>query len=269
MKKLLERVPHDVPVAVFLDYDGTLVPIRRRPELARLGPERRDELGRLARAARVAIVSGRPLAEVRRMVGVPGLDYVGNHGLEIRSKGRTWVHPAAARRARDVARAVAALQAGARGIRGVLVENKGLTASVHFRLVAARQHAALRALAANEVRRSRGRLVLSRGKKVFELRPNVPWDKGKSVLRLLREAGRPRSTFPVYIGDDRTDEDAFRALGDRGLTIRVGSGRETLARGRLRGVDDLWDFLEALRPLLRRTPIPAPRTAERRRTRQL
>jgi trehalose 6-phosphate phosphatase len=247
MTRLLQAVPPGLPLAVFLDYDGTLVAIRRRPDLARLGPDRRAELGRLGRTAFVGIVSGRPLAEVRRMVGLRGLAYLGNHGMEIRAKGRTWVQPDAARKARSVGRAARAVAVRTRGIPGVLVEDKGLTASVHYRTVAARHHARLRAIVADEVRRSRGGLVLTQGKKVFEIRPNVPWDKGRGVLALLRRERGLRSSFPVYIGDDRTDEDAFRALRGRGLTVRVGSGGLTLARYRLRGVGDVWKFLAALR----------------------
>jgi trehalose-phosphatase len=251
MNRLLDLVPSGVPVALFLDYDGTLVPIRRRPDLARLSLERRAELGRLGQKGFVSIVSGRPLDELRRLVGVPGLAYMGNHGLELRANGRTWVHPDAARKARAVKRAAAAIRIKARGVRGAIVEDKGLTASVHFRLVAVRHHARLWAFVADEVRRSRDRLVLSQGKKVFEIRPNVPWDKGQGVLEMMR---RMCPCYPIYIGDDRTDEDAFRSLRDLGLTIRVGSGRRTLARHRLPCVDDVWELLIALRPRLMLAP---------------
>ncbi len=246
MTDILALVPAAAPLSVFLDYDGTLVRIRERPELARLGPKRRDALRRLGRRAKVAIVSGRPLAEVRRMVGVPGLAYVGNHGLEIRAGGRTWVHPEAVRRAGAVDRAVSAIEARIPDFPGVFVENKGLTASVHYRLAKPRLRGLLRDIVAEEVRRSRGRIVLSEGKKVFEIRPDVPWDKGRGVRALMRRAGFAGPRFPIYIGDDRTDEDAFRALGDRGLTIRVGSCRGTAARRCLRSVEDVWRFLAAL-----------------------
>jgi trehalose-phosphatase len=239
-----------------LDYDGTLVPIRRRPDLASLRPERRAELARLGRKALVGIVSGRPVDELRRIVGVPGLAYIGNHGLEIRAKGRTWVHPGAVRQERAIGRAAAAIGAKIRGFPGAFVEDKRLTVSVHFRQAAARHYASLRSAAAEEVRRSGGGLALSRGKKVLEIKPDIRWDKGRGVLKLLRWAGGSRRLFPIYIGDDRTDEDAFRSLRDRGLTIRVGSGRRTLARCRLRGVDDVWEFLDALRRLIASPPAP-------------
>ncbi len=254
MTKLLELVRPGAPVAVFLDYDGTLVPIRQRPELASLRAERRAELARLGRKALVGIVSGRPLDELRRIVRVPGIAYIGNHGLEIRAKGRTWVHPGAVRQERAIGRAAAAIEAKICGFPGAFVEDKRFTVSVHFRQADARHYASLRNVIVEEVRRSRGGLVLSRGKKVLEIKPNIRWDKGKGVLELLRRAGASRPFFPIYIGDDRTDEDAFRSLQDRGLTIRVGSGRRTLARHRLRGVDDVWAFLAALRLLIASHP---------------
>jgi trehalose-phosphatase len=257
VKPLVDLVPAGVRLAVLLDYDGTLVPIRRRPELATLDPERRAELGLLGRKALVGLVSGRPLSEIRRLVGIPGLAYAGNHGLEIRVSGRNWVHPGAGARTRAVARAAAAIRARTSRLPGVLVEDKGLTASVHFRLAAARRRALIRTIVAEEVLRSRGGLALTRGKMVLEVRPNVPWDKGRGVVELMRRADGSRPLFPIYIGDDRTDEDAFRALRDRGLTIRVGSGRRTLARHSLRDVKAVWAFLTALRQRLGTVPEPS------------
>jgi trehalose 6-phosphate phosphatase len=242
--RLADLVPAGRPVAVFLDYDGTLVGIRRSPELACLRPRRRAVLVRLARLAEVVIVSGRPLEEVRRMVGVPDLIYVGNHGLEIAGDGRAWVHPLAARRAKAVARAAAAIRAGTRGLPGILVEDKGLTASIHFRAARRRDREPLRAIVEGEIRRHRGALELREGKMVLEIRPRLDWDKGQSVLRLLRAPRRrTEGTWPVYIGDDLTDEDAFRVLRNRGLTVHVGLRVGTLARHRLAGVGQVWAFL--------------------------
>lgn len=255
MKEVLRLVPPGAPLAVLLDYDGTLVPIRKRPDLARLHPKRRCLLARLGRSSLVGLISGRPLDELRRLVGLPGVAYVGNHGMEIRLGGTDWVHPAAAKLAPEVDRAADAIRAAAGGLRGVIVENKGLTASVHYRLCNPGERERLRAAVAGVVRRSRGDLVLTRGKMVFELRPNIPWDKGRGVLKLLRLAGGPKSLLPIYIGDDRTDEDAFLALAGRGLTIRVGPGRRTLARYSFRGVEEVWEFLAALdRTLSRPSP---------------
>jgi trehalose 6-phosphate phosphatase len=252
---LLELVPCGVPLALFLDYDGTLVPIRRTPALARLGPMRRAELEWLARRTSVAVVSGRPLAEIRRMVGVPRLVYAGNHGLEIWSRGRKWVHPEAARRSLVMARMASAIRTLTRGVPGILVEDKGLTLSVHYRRVPRWRRAALRRAVAEKVRTAPPGLRLAQGKMVLEIRPDIAWDKGWAVRELLRRAPGPRRVFPIYLGDDRTDEDAFRALRGRGLTVRVGpSGQPTEAGRRLRGVDEVWAFLAALRRRLAAVP---------------
>lgn len=262
MNSHVARVPVGVPVSVFLDYDGTLVPIRRKPELAVLPSKRRAELARLARRTLVGIVSGRPLAEIRRLVGVPGISYIGNHGMEIHAGGRSWVHPEAKRRAGAVARAAAAVERRTAGYPGVFVERKGLTASVHYRLAAAGFRGPVRAIVADEVRRGRGALALTRGKMVLEIRPDVEWDKGRGVLKLMDLTGCPRWCFPVYVGDDRTDEDAFRALAGWGLTIHVGAKKKTLAARRIAEVDGVWAFLGELRP---RIPpfAPAGRTRGR------
>jgi trehalose 6-phosphate phosphatase len=258
MKELLELVPADVPIAVFLDYDGTLVAIRERPELARLHPKRKARLAGLGRKTLVGLVSGRPLDELRRMVGAAGIAYVGNHGMEIRKGGKTGVHPTAAGLAQRVARTTSAIRAKLGDLQGVLVEDKGLTASVHFRLASPRHRGTIRAIVAGEVRRSRGALILTEGKMVFEVRPNIPWDKGRGILKLMSLARCPKSCFPVYVGDDRTDEDAFRALADRGLTIHVGLARRTRARFRLGDVEQVWRFLAALEKRLGVSSGPRP-----------
>jgi trehalose 6-phosphate phosphatase len=258
MTGLLELVPPGLPLAVLLDYDGTLVAIRKRPELARLHPGRKALLARLGRRTLVGLVSGRPLDELRRMVGVAGIAYVGNHGMEIRVNGRVWVHPPAARLAHRLARTTSVIRARAGDLQGVLVEDKGLTASAHYRLASPRHRGLLRAIVAEEVFRSRGALVLTQGKMVLEIRPNTVWDKGRGVLKLMSLAGCSKACFPVYIGDDRTDEDAFRVLAGRGLTIHVGRSRRTQARSRLRSVDEVWRFLAGLEKRLGLSFRPTP-----------
>ncbi|MDH4197376.1 MAG: trehalose-phosphatase, partial [Candidatus Aminicenantes bacterium] len=117
---------------------------------------------------------------------------------------------------------------------------------VHYRMADPALRRPLRKLVEEEVGRRGGELVVREGKKVLEVRPNVDWDKGRGVLFLMESFGLDPRSFPVYIGDDLTDEDAFRALRDRGLTILVGSRRKTLAKGRLSDVSRVWEFLGSL-----------------------
>jgi trehalose-phosphatase len=231
------------------DFDGTLTPIRPTPAQARLDPSARAALRRLSRRAgiRVGLVSGRSIAELRRRVRIPGIVYVGNHGLEIEGPSARFVHPAARRRAASLARLARQLCAGLRRVRGVVVEAKGLSLSVHWRLVPAAQtrrfRARLRVALAPWAARRRVRVTY--GKRVVEIRPPVAWDKGSAVEWLMGRYGY-RHGEVLYLGDDRTDEDALRAAGRRGgLTVFVGARPSAAARWWVR------DPQEAVR-LLRR-----------------
>ena len=222
------------PAFLYLDYDGTLVPIARHPDQAVLDDAGRTLLRALARALPVAIVSGRARATLRALVGVPSLYYVGNHGLEISGPGlrRDAAIPSAWRR--DLDRILAAIEADAPP--GAVIERKGVTASVHYRLVTvpdrARWLPGLRTWLAPWAARDRVRLI--HGKAVIELRPPQAWDKGAAVRWLLSRptvAGRT----PVYFGDDATDEDVFRAVRADGVGVLVGRPRRSAARYRLAG----------------------------------
>jgi trehalose-phosphatase len=251
MSEILEALRDAKRLLLFLDYDGTLVPIRKTPERAVLGPARRRFLERLAWRTFVCVVSGRSLADVRRLVEAKGVAYIGNHGLEISAGRRLWVHPAAAKLKPVLAAALADVRRATAGIPGVLVENKGLTGSVHYRLMPSRRYPELRQILAREIGKRRRDLKLTEGKKVFEVRPRVLWDKGKGVREVLRRCGFKPEAVRIYIGDDRTDEDAFRALRRRDVTVFVGRGKSTRARFRLRGVPEVWKFLRSVDRLLK------------------
>lgn len=231
--------------ALFLDYDGTLTPIVDRPDQALLPEATRAAVDRLARLCPVAVVSGRDLDDVGAMVGLDGLVYAGSHGFDIRGPGvRTQIgleYVPALRRAAD------SLEKGLAHIAGALVERKRFAVSVHTRLVAAGLKPAVadtvRAVAAAEPE-----LRITGGKEILELRPDLPWDKGRAVLALLDLLGPSEvGTMPVYIGDDETDEDAFRALRGRGIGIRVTDHPAgTAAQWSLSDPDEVRLFLDRL-----------------------
>jgi trehalose 6-phosphate phosphatase len=246
MNDILEKVTPGTPVILFCDYDGTLVPIQKTPAEAVLRPSRRRFLTRLAERACVVIVSGRSVRDVRALVGIDGISYVGDHGLEISSPGWRWVHPGAKKARPALVASLVRISRRRRDFPGMLVEWKGFTGSVHYRLLGPRLRGGLRAIVEREVGASGGALKLTEGKMVFEFRPNLDWDKGKAVLKLARRLGRGRRAIRVYIGDDRTDEDAFRELGPEAVTIFVGPRKRTLARHRLEDVAAVWKFLRAL-----------------------
>lgn len=235
-------------LVVMLDYDGTLSPIAPRPEDAVLPPRTRQVLGELAGRWRTAIISGRSLDNLRELVGVEGLVYVGNHGLEIEGPPGSGIRRNLAEAfAPDVAAAAAGLEAALAGVDGALVENKRYSLSVHYRLVAPGQVPTVEA-AVEAAIAAHPRLEKRHGKKVLELRPGLDWDKGKAVrwlLDTLDQAGP--AALPVYVGDDVTDEDAFRELAGDGIGVLVSeTARETAATRRLRDTDECRRFLARL-----------------------
>lgn len=207
-------------LAVFLDYDGTLTPIVARPDLARLADDTRDALRRLSRAWPTSIVSGRGLEDVRGLVGIESLVYAGSHGFDIAlPPGATARAPIALDIEPAVHRAAADLRQTIGGVPGVLIEDKRFSVAVHYRLVDPTRVAAIER-AVDQVLAGHAGLQKALGKKVFELRPAQDWDKGKALLWLL-DALDLGDAYPIYVGDDVTDEDAFDAVRDHGLGILV------------------------------------------------
>jgi alpha,alpha-trehalase len=236
-------------LAVFLDYDGTLTPIVERPEDAVLSDGMRHSLNKLAAACTVAIVSGRDLADVRALVGVSDLIYAGSHGFDIvgpgglaLEKGVDWL-PALDEAERRLNERLA-------GVAGAQVERKRFAIAVHWRRVADAEVPEVER-AVDQVLAASPQLRKTGGKRIFELRPDVPWDKGKAVRHVMTALGLDRSdVVPVYIGDDETDEDAFAALRGRGISFLVrDEPRATLADYVIDGTDEVRRVLAALREM--------------------
>lgn len=249
-------------IVLFLDYDGTLTPIVGHPSKARLSlPAHRllQELSR-QRGIWIALVSGRALREVRRMVGLKNLCYVGNHGLELAGPKIRHVNPMA-RKSRPILQKVAAsLRKELKKIPGAWVEDKGFTLTVHFRQVKPQEKLLARNIFHEVVLpyEKKKQVRVTAGKEVFEVRPPVHWTKGTVVNWLLarREAiAHEGPVLPVYIGDDLTDEDAFKTLGNRGITVAVGpSNPLTLARYVAAGPPQVLDFLRRLLKVWKEKP---------------
>ncbi|MFC2022987.1 trehalose-phosphatase [Chloroflexota bacterium] len=235
-------------LAIFLDYDGTLTPIVEDPKKATLSDKARMVIKRLAKYYLVAIISGRDLEDVHKMVDIDDIAYAGSHGFDIIGPGgkyRDWhigepFLPVLKRAEKE-------LRTVLKDMRGARVERKRFAISAHYRQV---ESSSINTL------EQRFDLVLSHhpelrkttGKKVFELRPNIEWDKGRALLHLLEvlnnDSGR---VFPIYIGDDTTDEDAFRAITHRGLAIAVyNETYPTIAHYVLRDPHEVVDFLQEI-----------------------
>ncbi|MGE0333942.1 MAG: trehalose-phosphatase [Gammaproteobacteria bacterium] len=241
----IERALNGRRPAVFLDYDGTLTPIVERPDLAVLSAEMRATVRDLADACTVAIVSGRDRADVQRLVGLDGLVYAGSHGFDIGGpEGLHIQHEEGAAFAVVVGNAADRLKQALAPVAGALVEPKRFAVAVHYRQVAPELVPAVEA-AVDAVLDEVPQLRKTFGKKVFELRPRLDWDKGKAVLWLLQALGLGGpEVLPFYLGDDTTDEDAFAVLEGSGVGILVGCpSRETAAHYVLDRPADVGRFL--------------------------
>ncbi len=231
---------------LLLDYDGTLTPIVSRPELAVLSDDMRRILKKISKRYPLAIISGRSLEDVKKLVDVENIYYAGNHGFEI-SNDVKLVNPDAEKIKPAIAEICEQMQSRVGHIKGSIVENKGVTASVHYRMVSDDDFIELEKIF-DEVVASyveEGKIKITHGKKVFELRPNIEWNKGKAVKWVI-DAIRKKGT-PVYVGDDRTDEDAFTVLRNKGVTVLVSEKvKKTNAEYYLRNVDEVKIFLEGL-----------------------
>jgi trehalose-phosphatase len=233
--------------AVFLDYDGTLTPIVARPEDAVMSEQMRECVRRLARCCPVAIVSGRDRKVVEEFVQLKELQYAGSHGFDISGPLATMQHERARKALPDLDDAEGALERLLKEIPGAQLERKKFAIAAHYRN-AAPEDAPRAEAAVDEVLQAHPSLRKRGGKKVFELQPDVDWDKGKAVLWLLGAMGLDEAdVLPIYVGDDLTDEDAFKALKGRGIGVRVGPVTdETSADFLLKDTEEVRRFLEVL-----------------------
>jgi trehalose 6-phosphate phosphatase len=226
---LKDRIEEARRIGVFLDFDGTLSDIVPIPGDAKLDPKIKPLLGALASnpTISVGILSGRSLQDLQARVGIEGLIYVGNHGLEIEAGEMRFRDPEAEALRRELKCVSLQLQLALDGVEGMEIEDKGLTLSVHFRRVNEDMQNWVRDTALETATKSRS-FTGREGKKVVEVRPRLAWDKGHALKWLSKEV-LPGSTLLIYIGDDVTDEDAFAAI-PQGITIRVGGTPEAGTR---------------------------------------
>ncbi len=211
------------PLLIGLDFDGTLAPIVDRPEAAGIDGAMRSRLATLAALVPTAVISGRDLEDLGGRVSVPGAILVGSHGIEIAYPDSGVERaPGLEQSDSELGTLIARLRKATAELSGVLVEPKRHSVAVHWRLAGPDEEAAAERVVA-EAAGSFPAFRIGRGKKVAEFRPAIERDKG-SAIGLLRDHAAAGGTVPavLYIGDDVTDEDAFRVLDpetDAGILV--------------------------------------------------
>ncbi|KAH7851646.1 hypothetical protein Vadar_014679 [Vaccinium darrowii] len=246
-------------IVMFLDYDGTLSPIVDDPDRAFMSDAMRATVRKLARHFPTAIVSGRCRDKLYSFVQLAELYYAGSHGMDIKgpSKGGSTYKNGTSVLCQPASEFVPmidevykVLLEKTKFTPGAKVEHNKFCLSVHFRCVDEKKWSEL-ALQVRAVLKEYPKLRLTQGRKVLEIRPTIKWDKGKALEFLLESLGFANSTdvFPVYIGDDRTDEDAFKVLRDRGQGFGILVSKipkETNASYSLQEPSEVMDFLQRL-----------------------
>ncbi len=213
------------------------------PDQAVLPAQTRNLLQRLNERSwcSVVIVSGRALGDIRGRVGLANLTYAGNHGLEICGCGLRFVEAGSVQRIKTLGELSRRLRERLRHIPGVEVENKVLTVSVHFRRAQQDSWDEIRKAVYAEFASSDRIFRVTKGLQVLEIHPRVDWNKG-SAVHWIQGAIATANTLSFYLGDDSTDEDAFRALPE-GITIRVGQLQGTAAQYYLEEQSSVKHFL--------------------------
>ncbi|XP_062192881.1 probable trehalose-phosphate phosphatase 6 [Phragmites australis] len=220
-------------IVVFLDYDGTLSPIVDDPDAAYMSDTMRQAVRSVAKHFPTAIVSGRCCDKVFEFVKLAELYYAGSHGMDIKGPAKASRHTKAAKAKRVLFQPASqflpmieqvheSLIEKTNCVPGAKVENNKFCVSVHFRCVDEKSWSTLADIV-KSVLKDYPKLKLTQGRKVLEVRPTIKWDKGKALEFLLESLGFADCTnvLPVYIGDDRTDEDAFKVLRKRGQGIGI------------------------------------------------
>lgn len=245
------EIVKDKRVSIFLDFDGTLSPIASTPQQAFLSSKTKELLKALSKNPRfnTAIISGRALKDIKEKVGLKNIIYVGNHGAQIEGPKIKFSSMISQRSRIILERIKSGLAKKLSSIRGVILEDKGFSLSLHYRMVDKKDVAQVKTILHEAViiYLVTNKIKLKTGKMVFEISFPSKWDKGKVVMWLLarqRFAAGKESLVPIYLGDDKTDEDAFKALKNKGLTIFIGRPKPSHAQFYLKNTREVVLFLD-------------------------
>jgi trehalose 6-phosphate phosphatase len=241
-----QRIQNAPRISLFLDFDGTLVPIEADPKAPRLDERTASTLRLMASLDSVVttIISGRAVEDLYTRVRLEDLVYAGNHGLEIFGRNLRFVAPEASAAREQLAHLCEDIRERLESVAGAMVEFKGLTASVHYRKTAVEDRQMVEDTVRALVSRSGGLFRLNPGRKVFEIMPRSGWHKGMAVCWINRQLSQQHGEeiLSIYVGDDTSDEDAFSVMPDA-ITIKVGNAPLTLASYQLPDPKSVHEFL--------------------------
>ncbi|KAG3120048.1 hypothetical protein PI124_g479 [Phytophthora idaei] len=243
----------DHRLVIFLDYDGTLTPIVNDPALALLSPTMKNTLEKLREKFITGVITGRSLDKIQKFVSIPQLYYAGSHGFDIEGPDGTSIkNQVAAQFLTDLHGVRDELGEKIKDIAGAEVEDNIFSVSLHYRNVDPTLRTQISSLA-HTVREQHPRIRMNEGKMVYEFKPKIDWNKGKALLWLLQALGLDEldDVYTIYIGDDTTDEDAFRLFqahyNRKGVGIVVTEESvSTDASFTLRDTSEVCEFLNRL-----------------------
>ncbi len=214
----------DKRIFLFLDYDGTLTPIVESPDRAFISEDMRSLIVRLKEYIPIAVITGRSLQDIKGRVEMEDIIYAGNHGAEIWDSSKIVRSQESGVESNLLKEFLDKLKNKLSHIEGLLIEDKGLTASIHFRMVKVKYLSEVFDILWRIAKEYEDSFKITSGKKVFEIRPLNAWNKGDVISWIIRNLGNGR--IPIYVGDDTTDEDAFRAVKGKGISICIGGSPE-------------------------------------------
>lgn len=243
-------------LALFLDYDGTLSEIVPNPSDAKLSEGMRKVLEKLAGKIPVTVLSGRDRADVQKLADIQEAIYAGSHGFDITGPNNLRMqHEGGQNAQQPLSEATENLNRRLDAIEGAWVERKKYAIAVHYRQVPDSQVGSVEAIVREELDKH-PTLKKGGGKKILELKPNIDWHKGRALEWLLDTLplGNKKEVLAIFIGDDLTDEDALKAVeerGNKGIGILVGEhGESSAATYWLKDVSAVQHWLEKVNQLL-------------------
>lgn len=249
LSKIEGRLRSSGGILIMLDFDGTLSPIALTPSRAILPEGIKSALLKCSKFFPIVVISGRPLKDIKMKIGLKNLIYAGNHGLEWQIKKKINYWPVPKETIKLLLDIKQKFQKIEQKYSGVLLEDKYFSLAIHYRQ--------LDSIFISNFKRDANKIIGSlnnssilqvlRGKKVIELRPNLDWNKGKFALFIHQyfQNKLKLKLVPVYMGDDKTDEDVFN-LFDKGITARVGQNKTSYAKYYLRDAAQVKLFLNWL-----------------------